>query len=72
MLENRFIRKLKANERGNPTRHIHKLPALPGHEIVYKPYGDNGEKEGRGYYYVPISPLDIGGLVNVKLGKRTN
>ena len=37
----------KARDRGYAS-----IPAKDGYEIVYKPYGNTGEKSGAGYYYV--------------------
>ena len=48
-----FIRTPTKAEAKNPgsTNNLAKLPEREGYETVYKPYGPDGGKEGRGYYY---------------------
>jgi hypothetical protein len=48
-----FIRKLKKSETANPgsTNNLAKIPQREGYQVIYKPYGETGEREGRGYYY---------------------
>ena len=42
-----FIRSLRQFEKGNPTRHLYKIPSKNGYRKVYMPYGE----KGKGYYY---------------------
>ena len=50
--EAKFIRKLKKSEEANPSHYLSKIPDKTGWHKVYKPYGPDGNKSGRGYYYV--------------------
>ena len=52
--EVQFIRKLKKEEEGNPgsIRHLAGIPTQEGWETVYMPFGMDGGREGRGYYYL--------------------
>lgn len=47
-----FIRAPKKSEYGNPSRSLSSIPDKAGYEKVHKPYGPDGDKSGRGYYYV--------------------
>ena len=47
----KFIRKLKKSEEGNPAHYLSRIPDKAGWRKVYKPYGKDGSRSGRGYYY---------------------
>jgi len=47
-----FIRKTTAKESRNPAHYLCNIPDKQGHEKVYRPYGNTGDRAHRGYYYI--------------------